>query len=172
MTTMTATPQDTLSYGRADSPIGELLLVGGPDGLAGVYFDGHQNAPSVEADWTHDEAQFDDARAQLEEYFRGARTEFDLQLNPSGTAFQQTVWNALREVPYGETTSYGAIAERIGRPTASRAVGTANGRNPLCIVVPCHRIVGSAGALTGYAYGVDRKRWLLDLEAGVSRERG
>ncbi len=169
---MTAIPQDTLAYGHAASPIGELLLVGGPDGLAGVYFEGHEHAPTVEADWTHDEAHFDDARAQLEEYFRGARTEFDLPLNPSGTAFQQTVWKALREVPYGETTSYGAIAERIGRPTASRAVGTANGRNPLCIVVPCHRIVGSAGALTGYAYGVDRKRWLLDLEAGVRPERG
>jgi methylated-DNA-[protein]-cysteine S-methyltransferase len=172
MTTMTAIPQDTLFYGHADSPIGELLLVGGRDGLAGVYFDGHEHAPSPRSDWTHDEAQFDGARAQLEEYFRGARTEFDLQLNPSGTAFQQAVWKALREVPYGETTTYGAIAQRVGRPTASRAVGAANGRNPLCIVVPCHRIVGSAGALTGYAYGVDRKRWLLDHEAGVRRSRG
>lgn len=169
---MTAMRQDTRFYGHADSPIGDLLLVGGPDGLAGVYFDGHELSPSPTTDWTHDEARFDTARAQFEEYFRGARTEFDVALDPSGTPFQQSVWNALRDVPYGATTSYGDIAQRIGRPTASRAVGAANGRNPLCIIVPCHRVIGSAGALTGYAYGLDRKRWLLGHEAGVLRGRG
>lgn len=107
----------------------------------------------------------DRAVGQLEEYFAGTRTDFDLPLAPAGTPFQQRVWTALRDIPYGATESYGSLARRLGAPGASRAVGLANGRNPIPIVVPCHRVIGSTGTLTGYAGGVERKRWLLDHEA-------
>src|SRR5205085_9923425 len=102
---------------------------------------------------------------QLREFFAGERTAFELPLRPAGTPFQRAVWDALLEVPYGETTGYGALAQRLGRPGAARAVGLANARNPLAIVVPCHRVVGASGALTGYAGGLERKRFLLELEA-------
>ena len=111
----------------------------------------------------------DRAVAQLEEYFVGVRTDFDLPIAAAGTVFQQRVWTALRDIPYGATESYGSLARRLGAPGASRAVGLANGRNPIAIVVPCHRVIGSSGTLTGYAGGIERKRWLLDHEAGTSR---
>ena len=115
-----------------------------------------------------DDARFADARAQFTEYFAGQRTEFDLPLDcATGTEFQRLVWRALCDIPYGETISYGELARRIGQPAAVRAVGLANGRNPLSIVVPCHRVVGTGGKLTGYGGGLDRKRHLLDLEARV-----
>jgi methylated-DNA-[protein]-cysteine S-methyltransferase len=110
---------------------------------------------------------FAEAVEQLEEYFAGRRTAFDVSMRPVGTAFQQRVWKALRAIPYGQTSSYGQIAEKIGRPAASRAVGAANGRNPIGVIIPCHRVVGSTGHLTGYGGGLERKRFLLDFEQDV-----
>ncbi len=154
----------TTYYGHADTPIGTVLLVGRQGGLSGLYFAGHTRAPATAADWVQHEPQFDDVRQQLGEYFDRTRTEFDLPLRPVGTPFQLAVWNALQSVTYGETASYAEIARRIDRATASRAVGAANGLNPLSIIVPCHRIIGTSGALTGYGWGLERKRWLLDHE--------
>jgi methylated-DNA-[protein]-cysteine S-methyltransferase len=129
----------------------------------------HAGAPLDDAGWVQDEACFADARLQLTEYFAGARTAFDLALDPVGTPFQRRVWDALRAIPLGETITYGELARRIGRPTCARAVGHANARNPLSIVVPCHRVIGGDGALTGYAGGTDRKAWLLAHEDRVAR---
>ena len=113
------------------------------------------------------EEPFADARAQLREYFAAERTEFDLPLAPAGSEFQMQVWRALTEIPYGETASYGEIARRIGAPGEARAVGSANGRNPIAVVVPCHRVIGADGSLTGYGGGLERNRFLLELEAGA-----
>ncbi len=119
------------------------------------------------ADWERDDEAFAELRRQLGEYFTGARREFDLPLAPRGSEFQVRVWDALREIPYGETESYGELAERIGHPGSARAVGAANGRNPIAVVVPCHRVIGSSGQLTGYAGGLERKRLLLDIESPI-----
>jgi len=149
-----------------DSPLGPLLLTADEQGISGVYMDADidsQLQPSTA--WVEDPTRFEDARRQLEEYFDGQRTEFDLPLNARGTAFQHEVWAALQTIPYGEVRSYGEIAAQIGRPGASRAVGLANGRNPIAVIVPCHRVIGASGALTGYGGGLHRKRLLLDLEA-------
>jgi methylated-DNA-[protein]-cysteine S-methyltransferase len=148
-----------------DSPIGPISLVGEDGVLHGLYMAEHRYAPATYG--TRDDDAFGDAVAQLTEYFAGGRTEFDLRLAPRGTPFQQQVWAALREVPYGETTTYGELAARIGRPSASRAVGHANGHNPISIIVPCHRVIGTSGGLTGYGGGLPRKRFLLALEAGT-----
>ena len=149
-----------------DSPLGPLLMTAGETGISGLYMDtdleGHIGPG---ADWVEDAARFEEARRQLDEYFAGHRAEFDLPLSPRGTAFQREVWAALRTIPYGEVRSYGQIAAQIGRPGASRAVGLANGRNPISVIVPCHRVIGASGALTGYGGGLPRKRLLLDLEA-------
>jgi methylated-DNA-[protein]-cysteine S-methyltransferase len=152
------------TYARTDSPIGTLLLVGRDGGLAGLYVDEHEKAPPVDRGWIHDEQSLAEARRQLDEYFAGDRRTFDLELRPVGTPFQLAVWRALEEIPWGSTCSYGDIARRVGRPTAFRAVGLANGRNPLSVVVPCHRVIGSSGAMTGYGWGLERKRWLLRHE--------
>jgi methylated-DNA-[protein]-cysteine S-methyltransferase len=146
-----------------DSPIGELLLAGDEDGLRRV----SMSPFTVDPDWTRDDEFFGDACEQLEQYFRGERREFDLPLKLDGNSFERSVWDALREIPYGETVSYGHIARTLGHPDAPRAVGAANGRNPVAIIVPCHRVIGANGSLTGYGGGLDRKRFLLDLEAGV-----
>jgi methylated-DNA-[protein]-cysteine S-methyltransferase len=148
-----------------DSPVGELLLVATDAGLAGVYFDVSRLRPPPVA--TTGEGGADilaAARQQLDEYFTHRRVTFDLPLDPRGTPFQLRVWNALREVPYGETVSYSEIARRIGAADAVRAVGAANGANPIPIVVPCHRVVGARGELTGFGGGIERKRWLLAHE--------
>jgi len=108
-------------------------------------------------------------KRQLEEYFAGERTIFDIPLAPEGAPFEREVWRALEEIPYGETVSYGEIARRVGQPTAARAVGTANGRNPIAVIVPCHRVIGADGSLTGYGGGLERKRLLLELERGQGR---
>lgn len=150
-----------------DSPIGPLTLVAVDGDLAGLYMGLHRHRPAAETFGERDPAPFTTVIRQLEEYFAGRRTEFDLPLAPAGTPFQHTVWAALREIPYGRTESYGHLAERIGRPGAARAVGLANGRNPVSIIVPCHRVVGATGALTGYGGGLDRKRQLLDFEQGA-----
>ncbi|SDR91132.1 methylated-DNA--[protein]-cysteine S-methyltransferase [Agrococcus carbonis] len=151
-----------------DSPIGPLTLVRGDAGLTGLYMPDHSPAPDEARFGDRDDAAFTDAVQQLGEYWAGERTAFDLPLAGMGTPFQQRVWAALRAIPYGETRTYGWIAEQLGQPTAVRAVGLANGRNPLSIVVPCHRVVGASGALTGYAGGVERKRFLLDHERGAA----
>lgn len=154
-----------ITYTTMPSPIGDLLLVGGEGGLAGVYMPPHRWSPTVGQGWRRDGAAFVEPVAQLGDYFAGVRTGFDLPLAPRGTPFQLQVWEALREVPYGQTVSYGQLAARIGRARASRAVGLAIGRNPISIVVPCHRVIGKSGALTGYGGGLDKKRRLLALEA-------
>jgi methylated-DNA-[protein]-cysteine S-methyltransferase len=152
-----------------DSPIGKLTLVASDGILAGVYMEQHRHQPAEETFGDYDDEPFGSIRSQLTEYFAGDRTEFDLPLAMAGTPFQQTVWAALRDIPYGETISYGQLADRIGRPSASRAVGLANGRNPVSIIVPCHRVVGSTGDLTGYGGGIERKRALLTFEKSKGR---
>lgn len=147
-----------------ESPVGRLTLLARDEGLSGVYFPSHKGAPACAAERRPDHPALRAARQQLAEYFRGGRDAFELPLAPDGTAFQRRVWAALRSIPFGETRGYGALAAQLGRPTAARAVGLANGRNPLSIVVPCHRVVGRDGALTGYAGGLDAKRWLLAHE--------
>jgi len=152
-------------YCYVDSPIGELLLAGDDAGLAVIGFPKGSMRRNPEPDWIFNERKLATARRQLREYFAGKRREFDLPLHLSGTEFQVSVLKALQEIPYGETVSYGEIARRIGRPKAVRAVGAANGRNPLPIVVPCHRVIGSTGDLTGFGGGLDTKEALLRLEA-------
>ncbi|HVV19590.1 MAG TPA: methylated-DNA--[protein]-cysteine S-methyltransferase [Pseudonocardiaceae bacterium] len=147
-----------------DSPVGPLTLVATDGVLSGVYMDRQRHLPPVETFGHRDDEPFAEARTQLAEYFTGERTEFDLPLTLVGTPFQRVVWTALRDIPYGATISYGELADRIGRPTASRAVGLANGKNPISIIVPCHRVVGASGDLTGYGGGIQRKRHLLDFE--------
>lgn len=148
----------------AKSPVGPLRFYATDGGLTAIYLENHKGAPVLSATEREDHPVLLAARRQLEEYFAGARRSFDLPLAPVGTPFQQTVWKALREIPLGATWSYGDLARHIGRAGAARAVGAANGRNPLSIVVPCHRVVGTDGTLTGYAGGVPVKRWLLEHE--------
>lgn len=150
------------------SPIGQLLLVGRPGVLNGLYVADHERCASVPPEWVEDDDAFADSRRQLVEYFDGGRTTFDLRIELHGSPFQRQVWQALLDVPFGHTASYGEIARRIGRPTAPRAVGAANGRNPVSIIVPCHRVIGASGTLTGYGWGPDRKAWLLEHEARVT----
>jgi methylated-DNA-[protein]-cysteine S-methyltransferase len=126
-----------------------------------------RTAIDVRPDWQAAEEPFEEVRIQLAEYFAGRRTAFGLPLAMAGSPFQRRVWRALQEIPYGETTSYGEIARRVGVPSAPRAVGVANGQNPVAVIVPCHRVIGADGSLTGYGGGLERKRRLLDLEAGV-----
>ncbi|HZF55701.1 MAG TPA: methylated-DNA--[protein]-cysteine S-methyltransferase [Polyangiaceae bacterium] len=152
-------------FTQIPSPIGALLLVSDGEALTGVYMEAHTYGPTVHPSWTRAERWFRPAREQLDAYFNGSLTRFDLPLAPRGTAFQQAVWEILRSIPYGTTVSYAEVARRLGRPDAVRAVGSANGRNPISIIVPCHRVVGSGGLLVGYAGGLDRKRKLLELEA-------
>jgi methylated-DNA-[protein]-cysteine S-methyltransferase len=147
-------------YTTMPSPIGDLLLTG--DGRALTRL---QMSPfTIDPSWQRDDDALHDYVVQLEEYFAGERRDFDIPLQPAGTPFQQRVWAALCEIPYGETWSYLQLATRVGNPKACRAVGLANGRNPIAVVVPCHRVIGATGSLTGYGGGIDRKRLLLDLE--------
>jgi methylated-DNA-[protein]-cysteine S-methyltransferase len=155
---------DRRAHTTVDSPVGPLTLVAQDGELAALYMTEHRHQPSEETFGEPDPAPFGEVIGQLDEYFAGERTEFDLPMNMIGTDFQRQVWAALCEIPYGETVSYGQLADRIGRPTASRAVGLANGRNPVSIIVPCHRVVGANGTLVGYGGGLDRKRHLLDFE--------
>jgi methylated-DNA-[protein]-cysteine S-methyltransferase len=156
-----------ITFTTESSPIGELTLVGDGESLTGVYMTEHRHRPPLPDGARRDPAAFAGAREQLGEYFAGERTSFDLPLRMDGTEFQREVWDALLDIAYGETESYGELAQRIGRPDAVRAVGLANGRNPISIVVPCHRVIGASGSLTGYGGGLERKRFLLELEAGV-----
>jgi len=155
---------------RLETPIGELRLVASDNGLVAVLWPNEPAGRVRFEDKLVDTAShpvLDDCAAQLGEYFAGERTSFDLPLDLRGTEFQQAAWQALADIPFGETVSYSEQATRIGRPKAVRAIGAANGRNPLSIVLPCHRVVGANGALTGFAGGVETKRFLLEFEAGL-----
>ena len=152
-------------YRYLSTPIGDLLLAGDEDGLTQIGFPKGKMRRDPEPDWIFNEKPFTEACRQLEEYFGGTRKEFDLPLHLSGTDFQVQLLEELQKIPYGETTSYGDIAKRIGRPRAMRAVGAANGRNPIPIIIPCHRVIGSTGDLTGFGGGLDTKEALLRLEA-------
>ena len=153
-----------IRYRTLPSPVGPLTLAGVGSTLMHLRMADQTHEPD-RSDWEPDQDAFGDVAEQLDAYFTGAGTEFDVEMNLIGTEFQRRVWAALQTIPYGQTRSYGQIAEQIGAPGASRAVGLANGRNPVAIIVPCHRVIGSGGAMTGYGGGLDRKRTLLDLEA-------
>jgi methylated-DNA-[protein]-cysteine S-methyltransferase len=165
-------PAGRRSHAVVDSPVGPLTMVAVDGALSGLYMDEQRHRPPPEVFGTPagDPAgePFAAAARQLREYFDGERTEFDLPLALDGTAFQCRVWAALRAIPYGRTVTYGQLADRLGQPSASRAVGLANGKNPVSIIVPCHRVVGAGGGLTGYGGGIERKRYLLDHEQRVS----
>lgn len=149
------------------SPIGELLLVSNGAALTGVYMESHKAGPERGTTRRQEDDLLGRAREQLLAYFAGARFDFDLPVAPQGTAFQQRVWKELQRIPFGSTLSYGELARRLGQATAARAVGAANGRNPLSIIVPCHRVIGADGTLTGYGGGLPRKQWLLRHEAAT-----
>lgn len=156
-----------MKYTHHDSPLGPLLLAGEADALALIGLPGGKRPPQPARDWTEDARPFAAARRQLDEFFAGKRERFDLDLMLAGTEFQQQVWTTLARIPYGNTWSYGELARRIGRPKAVRAVGLANGANPLPIVLPCHRVIGADGSLTGYGGGMPAKRLLLELEGAL-----
>lgn len=154
----------TTYWTEIDTPIGPMLLVGDGHALRGLHLDADRDRDEVAATATRDDEALAAASDQLRRYFAGELRDFDLPLAAAGTPFQHEVWDALRAIPYGTTTSYGELARQLDRPGAARAVGLANGRNPIAIVVPCHRVVGADGTLTGYAGGLERKRRLLELE--------
>jgi methylated-DNA-[protein]-cysteine S-methyltransferase len=155
-----------LLYTTLESPIGELLLLGDGQALHGLYMQDGRKPRQIARSWRERSAAFAPVIAQLHEYFAGQPLTFELPLVMRGTEFEQCVWHALREIPYGQTVSYGEIARRIGQPAAARAVGLANARNPIAVIVPCHRVIGADGSLTGYGGGLERKRILLELESG------
>lgn len=164
MNTIATIPQRTLSTSM-DSPIGELTITAEGGLLTGVHMHDQRHFPSIPPSVERDDAGLAPIVEQLQAYFSGELTAFDLPIELRGTPFQRRVWTALQDIPYGETISYGELARRVGNPKASRAVGLANGRNPVAIVVPCHRVIGADGSLTGYGGGLDRKVWLLEHEA-------
>lgn len=157
---------ETIFYTEMESPVGKLRLVGNEKGLRQLSFVNGRHTRGVAREWVRDEKPFEEAMRQLRAYFRGELKEFDLALEMQGTEFQKSVWDELRKIPYGETRSYGQVAEFIGNPKAMRAVGAANGQNPIAIIVPCHRVIGSSGSLTGFGGGMDCKKRLLELEKG------
>ncbi len=159
----------TTYFTTIPSPIGRLLLTATDRGLSGVFMENHKGGPDPQPDWTQDRSAFRDPADQLERYFAGQLRQFDLPLDLHGTPFQLEVWNALLTIPYASTASYRDIAFAIRRPNSVRAVGAANGQNPVSIVVPCHRVIGADGSLTGYGGGLERKQFLLELEAGIRR---
>ena len=154
-----------MNYKYIQSPIGNLLLAGDGPGLKLIGFPGGKGTVTPDPDWIEDLSCFPEAEKQLGEYFSGKRRVFELKLEPEGTPFQLAVLDALVRIPYGETRSYRDIAIGVGRPKAVRAVGAANGRNPLPIVIPCHRVIGTNGSLTGFGGGLEAKSFLLELEA-------
>lgn len=155
----------TTYYTFVDSPLGRILLVGDGTNLTKLNFQAGERPSEVEADWQQDNAPFAEAIAQLRAYFAGELLEFDLPLRPGGTPFQRQVWQQLQAIPYGETISYGELAQRLGKPAAARAVGLANASNPVPLVIPCHRVIGHNGHLTGYGAGLPIKEALLAHEA-------
>lgn len=160
---------NSICFTEIQSPIGLLRLRGTEHGITGLFMQNHRHGPedAQQLSWKRDDALFANASAQLTDYFAGRLTTFDLAIDRNalgGTEFQRRVWLELERIPYGTTISYGELAQRIGNPDAVRAVGLANGRNPISIIVPCHRVIGADGSLTGYGGGLERKRWLLDFE--------
>ena len=157
----------TANFTFIDSPIGPLLAAREGKSIVEIRF-----SPAEPAhDWARDDGAFNDLRKALDRYFSGRSNVFDLPLEPRGTEFQRSVWRALLEVPFGETTTYGDLAKRLGKPAAMRAVGAANGANPIPILIPCHRVIGSNGSLVGFGGGLPVKRWLLEHEAAVAGRR-
>jgi methylated-DNA-[protein]-cysteine S-methyltransferase len=167
--TALSTKTASLLYTHVESPLGELLLVGDGRALRGLYMQSGRHPIPIESGWRRHPDAFRAVSRQLSEYFAGRRRSFDVQLDMRGTVFQRRVWRELQRVGYGETLSYGELAGRIGKVSAARAVGMANGRNPVAIIVPCHRVIGANGTLTGYGGGLERKRHLLELEARTAR---
>ncbi len=157
----------SVDYAWMDSPVGRLLVAGDDDGLRQVLFAEGRSEVAPQSGWRDNAGALAEPLRQLRAYFAGTLRRFDLRLAPEGTPFQQRVWRELLNIPYGETISYGELARRIGNPSASRAVGLANGANPISIIIPCHRVIGSNGSLTGYGGGLKNKQWLLALERGV-----
>ena len=157
------------THTTTDSPIGELTLVASDGVLSGIYFPGHWHMPAPEVFGTRSERGFEQAQQQLAEYFAGERTEFELETTVGGDELQRRVWDLIDRIPYGQTTTYGEMAQELGDVVLARDVGAAVGRNPLSIVTPCHRVVGKDGKLTGYAGGLERKRFLLELEGAGAR---
>jgi methylated-DNA-[protein]-cysteine S-methyltransferase len=154
----------TRFYSYIDSPLGRLLVHGDEQFVTGLFMPQHKGWRGPDASWREADTPFASLRTQLDEYFAGERRQFDVPLKLPGTPFQMRVWQELVRIPFGETITYAQLAQRLGIPTASRAVGHANGRNPVSIIVPCHRVIGANGKLTGYAGGIDKKQWLLDWE--------
>lgn len=166
----TVADSGSLFYTSMDSPIGELLLLGDDRALRGLYMQEGRKPVKIAPRWERSETQLlADVRVQLREYFAGERVVFETPLELNGTPFERRVWRALVDIPYGETVSYGEIAARVDQPSAARAVGLANGRNPIAVIVPCHRVIGADGTLTGYGGGLERKQLLLELERGQGR---
>ncbi len=158
-------------YSELDSPVGSLLLRGDGEVLTGLYMHEQRHLPELPAGCERNDKAFRRVREQLKAYFAGRLQDFELGLRGEGSLFQRSVWQALREIPFGKTESYGALAKRIGNPNASRAVGLANGKNPIGIIVPCHRVIGANGSLTGYGGGLERKQWLLEHERRMAALR-
>ena len=170
MTTLTAARLNVATYHTVlASPVGELTLTSNGEALTGLHFEGHRSALDARDSTRRDEGPFAETRRQLEAYFDSDLTEFTIPLSLNGTAFQRRVWEELSRIPFGVTISYRELARRVGNPAASRAVGTANGRNPVAIIVPCHRVIAADGTLGGYGGGLDRKTWLLDIERVAPR---
>ena len=166
---MKDTASDTTFFTTIPSPVGRLTLVGSGDDLIGLHFEDDPRAPTAGTEGcVRDDLRLRPAVVQMEEYFAGRRTRFDLSVAPRGTPFQRQVWKALQRIPYAETTSYGELARSIGKPGAFRAVGGANNRNPIAIIIPCHRVIGADGSMTGYGGGLPNKQLLLALEAQVA----
>jgi methylated-DNA-[protein]-cysteine S-methyltransferase len=161
-----------VTHTTIDSPVGELTLVARDGSLTGVYFPHHWYRPDPATFGDRDETGFGEAERQLAEYFAGDRERFDLPLGPRGDAFQHRVWELINRIPYGQTATYSDLAEELGEGTLAKDVGAAVGRNPLSVIVPCHRVVGKDGSLTGYAGGLARKRFLLDLEEPAAANSG
>lgn len=159
---------DAAYFSELDSPVGTLLLLGDGKALSGLYMHEQRHRPPLPDGCERNDRMFRDVREQLKAYFAGKLQEFDVSLAGMGSPFQRTVWKALRKIPFGQTESYGGLARRIGNPAASRAVGLANGKNPIGIIVPCHRVVGANGSLTGYGGGLERKQWLLEHERRIA----
>ena len=152
-------------FTRLDSPVGPLFLTSNGEAITELFMEKHKGEPKPIDKWRRQDDLFREAADQLRAYFAGELTDFDLPLATTGAPFQQRVWDELRKIPYGSTTTYGEIARLMGKPNASRAVGAANGSNPISIIIPCHRVIGSNGKLTGYGGGIERKQFLLEFEA-------
>ena len=156
-------------FSRMESPIGSVLFLGDEEGLVALHLEKKRYGPEQPDRCERNDEVFAAAREQMAAYFKGALQEFDVPLAAAGTPFQRIVWRALMDIPFGETESYGALAKRIGHDGAARAVGLANGHNPIAIIVPCHRVIGSNGSLTGYGGGIARKKWLLEHERSFAK---